>query len=484
MKKDSLMFKILLVVSFITLGFIVPKIYFQNDTFYSIKIGESILKYGVDMVDHFSWIPDLAYTYPHWLFDLIIYCVDNLFGYFGIYMLVVVSFFALICLMYYCCSKLTNNKYISFLIAVFLSITLRDFAAARAQILTYPLLLVILYSIDRLREKNDKKYLISIFIPSLLIANLHVAVWPFIFVLFLPYLVSDLIYLITKRINYDVSKHFNITVEKSNLKLTFIAILLCLLTGFMTPNFLVPFTYYINTMRGISTSNISEHLPITIKGHEIVFFLILLVVVVLLHKKSKIKLSDFFLLCGLFLLALLSSRNYHLLAILGCIPLSRIISNITFLDFKLVIMNKIVYCLLLAIMVASFVVVFNRNKYEFIDTDYYPSKAADYILNKVDLDNAKIFNEYNYGSYLMLRGIKVFVDSRADLYLEEFNKGCHVFEDFIYIDENYDDIFSDYGVTHVLLSNGHKVNKYLRTDDKYKILYRDDYFTFYEVLTS
>ena len=28
---------------------------FQNDTFYTIKIGEDILEYGIDMKDHFSW---------------------------------------------------------------------------------------------------------------------------------------------------------------------------------------------------------------------------------------------------------------------------------------------------------------------------------------------------------------------------------------------------------------------------------------------
>ena len=39
----------------------------SNDTFYLIKLGESISKNGIDMLDHFSWIPNLPYTYPHWL---------------------------------------------------------------------------------------------------------------------------------------------------------------------------------------------------------------------------------------------------------------------------------------------------------------------------------------------------------------------------------------------------------------------------------
>ena len=45
---------------------------FQNDTFYTIKVGESIVKNGIDMKDHFS-IHKLAYTYPHWLYDVMTY---------------------------------------------------------------------------------------------------------------------------------------------------------------------------------------------------------------------------------------------------------------------------------------------------------------------------------------------------------------------------------------------------------------------------
>ena len=39
-------------------------IVFQNDTFYTIKIGELIFNKGIDMQDHFT-IHNLPYTYPH-----------------------------------------------------------------------------------------------------------------------------------------------------------------------------------------------------------------------------------------------------------------------------------------------------------------------------------------------------------------------------------------------------------------------------------
>ena len=51
----------------------------QNDTFYTIKVGEQIVKNGIDMKDHFS-IHDLKYTYPHWLYDVAIYSIYSIGG--------------------------------------------------------------------------------------------------------------------------------------------------------------------------------------------------------------------------------------------------------------------------------------------------------------------------------------------------------------------------------------------------------------------
>ena len=52
----------------------------QNDTLYTIKIGELILDNGIDMMDHFSFHTNLAYTYPHWLYDVFIYLVYAIGG--------------------------------------------------------------------------------------------------------------------------------------------------------------------------------------------------------------------------------------------------------------------------------------------------------------------------------------------------------------------------------------------------------------------
>ncbi len=484
MKKNKIIFAIVLCITFISMVIVLPKIFFENDTFYTIKVGESIVKHGLDMVDHFSWIPNLSYTYPHWLFDIPIYLVHNAFGNLGIHVFVVICFLSLLFLMYYCCKKISGNNYISFLITLLLGMTLSSYATARAQIISYPLFLLILYFINRLRETGNKKYMIGMFISSLIVANVHSAVWPIILILFLPYVVSDIIYLITKKFKYEVSEHFNIEVEKSHLKITLIALLVCFVTGFMTPNFLVPFSYYINIHRGISLSHISEHLPLTISGHPHVFILLLLTVIILLHKKRKLLLSDLFLLCGLFLLSFLSRRSYFLLSILGCIPVARMLKDITFSYIEAVFDNIVFRSILIGLMISIAIVGYNFKKERKFITDQYPVEVSKYIKENLDVDNIRLFNEYNYGSYVILEDIKVFVDSRSDLYMPEFNRDVYIFKDFINIGSNYEAIFKKYDITHVLLSNDHGVNNYLKFDKNYKVIYKDDHFTLYEVLKA
>ena len=83
-KEKSLEKKIIwgiVVVSCIVLfAFAISPKTLQNDTFYTIKIGEYIYNNGISNLteDVFSW-HDLPYTYPHWLYDLGVFIVYNIF---------------------------------------------------------------------------------------------------------------------------------------------------------------------------------------------------------------------------------------------------------------------------------------------------------------------------------------------------------------------------------------------------------------------
>lgn len=73
-KKTIAKFHVLAIICIIIFSAVMAPKTLQNDTFYTISIGEHIMENGIDRVDPFSW-HDLKYTYPHWLYDVCIYLI-------------------------------------------------------------------------------------------------------------------------------------------------------------------------------------------------------------------------------------------------------------------------------------------------------------------------------------------------------------------------------------------------------------------------
>lgn len=77
-ENTKIRFNVLAIVCVIIFCAAIAPISLQNDTFYTIRIGEKIVNNGIDMQDHFSWHENLPYTYPHWAYDVGIYYVYHL----------------------------------------------------------------------------------------------------------------------------------------------------------------------------------------------------------------------------------------------------------------------------------------------------------------------------------------------------------------------------------------------------------------------
>ena len=84
-KISNIKFQIIAIIGIIIFSIAISPVSLQNDTFYTIKIGEYILQNGIDMKDPFSWHENLNYTYPHWAYDVFTYIIYNVFGLSGIY---------------------------------------------------------------------------------------------------------------------------------------------------------------------------------------------------------------------------------------------------------------------------------------------------------------------------------------------------------------------------------------------------------------
>lgn len=78
-KKASIRFNTLAVILIAIICIAICPIILQNDTFYTIKIGEHIIKNGITQPDPFSW-HNITYTYPHWAYDVMIYLIYSIGG--------------------------------------------------------------------------------------------------------------------------------------------------------------------------------------------------------------------------------------------------------------------------------------------------------------------------------------------------------------------------------------------------------------------
>lgn len=475
----------------------------QNDTFYTIKIGEHIIKNGgIDMLDPFSWHEGLEYTYPHWLYDVIIYLIYSIGGMVGIYISTCILSAILGICIYKVNSKISNNQFISFIITLGVMYILRDYIAARAQLVTFILFIVQIFFIEKLVDTNQKRYGIGLIIISILIANLHVAVWPFMFILYLPYIAEYVVAIIeekiAKKFRKEVKQNDKITINKRNgTKYLIIVMLICILTGFLTPLGTTPYTYLYKTMKGNTTKNISEHLPMTLINAQDILCVIIMFVALIAFTKTKMKLTDLLMISGLTLLMLFSKRQSTMFVIIGSVILNKLITgwleNEKLEDKMVKIFTTVIGEILLSVCVIALSVKLIIPKLDdsYISSSTYPIKMSDFILqyfeeNNIDLKDVRLYNEYNYGSYLLYKGIPVFIDSRCDLYAPEYNGGQDIFMDFIEssnLSVWFENIFRKYDITHVILYKNSKMNMVIKEGklEGYELLKEDANFVFYKI---
>ena len=562
-KNTNIMFSILAIICIIIYSFALAPVSLQNDTFYTIKIGEHIIENGIDMQDPFSWHEDLPYTYPHWAYDTAVYLIYHLGeisgiadgGMIFIYLSTAILSCVLGVLVYVTASKVSKNKLLSFFLTIFVMSLMADFIAARAQLVTFILFVLTILFIENFLENKKKRYLVGLVIISIIIANVHVAVWPFFFVLFLPYVAEYIIAsildanLISKFILfYYKDKIRNIerklaktqneekkkqleekleqakkdlvlrkekeekVIEKSKqrrenpykLKISknsaakwlILVMIICAFIGLLTPLGDTPYTYLVKTMQGNTTKSISEHLPLTLYNDKEAMIYLTLVLAILIFTKVKIKLSDFFMMVGLIFLSFMSRRQTSLLILIGGFVLIKWVAQLIqkydadgsfkFMKLMNTLLGKIITIAIIVLM--CLVIIKPKIKDKFVNESKYPVEASTWILENLDINNIKLYNEYNYGSYLLFRGIPVFIDSRADLYAPEFNKGDNeegrdIFSDYINISSigtYYETKFEKYGITHVIVVNNAKLNMFLSRNENYKELYKDDNFVIYE----
>lgn len=547
-KIDNIIFDIISFICIVVMAIAIAPKALQNDTFYNIKCGEYLVKNGIFGVlqDPFSW-HGLPYTWPHWLYDIfsyIVYAVSGNYWGAGMYVSTVILTAILGVCLYITCKKLSkNNRVVSFIITLFAIYLMKSYIAARAQLVTFILFVLEIFFIEKLLETNKKRYGFALLAIAFLIVELHCAVFPMFFVFALPY-VAEFVFIVFTELDLDekffcavfkfLSKLTNseerkerylsfidkskkniesrkikrekkrknpykVIIEKNKaMKTLIIFLIIAVLIGFINPMGTGAFTYTFKIYKGNTTNSINEHLPLTLADNIDFAIMLGIMFVILILIDIKVRLSDLLMFAGTLILAFKARRQVSLVVIM-CMPILAkfIASFFEKYDNELCKkLKKLATNIIGMVVVVGVVTLISKDLYkgkeneEYVEKASYPVACSDWLLkymedNNISKEELHLYNEYNYGSYLLLRGIPVFIDSRCDLYTPEFNGNKDIFSDALSVpnlNSDYKGIFEKYDVRYVMLYAGDDVNTKLESDSNYDKLYDDGYFKVYKRL--
>lgn len=539
-KKDKIKFDIIVVIAIIFLAAaFIPKS-LQEDTFYMIKVGEYICQNGMGVVaeriEPFAWHEGMIYTYPHWLLDIIFYLIYNVFQFTGIYVFTVIFGIIIYLLIYITNVKVCKNRIISAIITLATIYLFRGYITARAQIVTYFCCILTILFIERFLENPKRRYMVGLVIVPIILANCHAALFPMYFVLYLPYIAAYIMSFLTKeeilskllkfrnkrlaklekkgkiekveKIKTKIekiqeklettkvenkTKTRKVIIERNeNVKYLILLCIACIITGFITPLRDIPFTYTIKSLKGNTMNFISEHQAVALTKMPSLIVSFVVLAITLFSTKTKIKLQDLFMVIGMSILAIISYKQFPIFWIGVMCIINKLIfmmidekklEKIKKIETKALSFMGMVY----TIMIIIIIFLYNYksiSKQSYVNTNDYPVVAAEWMKNNIDMDKMYLFNDFNYGSYLLFKDIPVFIDGRADAYDPVFNgMNEDPFLDYMLTSSGqkwYGDTFKKYNITHIITTKDSLLDMLLQRNIVYKNIYNDGSFVIYE----
>lgn len=374
---------------------------FDSDTLWHIKAGESLLTSGsIPVFDQFSWtVPGAPWISHEWLFEYFIALAYKA-GPLGISLfsglLIIIGLY-----FYWKLIKQASSSNITASFFYFLTLIMISSAwTARPHITSYAFLAVTLYLLLIGRKHPAKLW----FLPAVFMVwtNVHASVILGLGIVGLELLFSFLPEFETENIK-------SMPGSKKNLAGVFFA---SVAASLVNPHGLNIWLFSIKLATDPAYKNIYEwQAPETLAYKAMIFLVILMVVVFLAVRKNKADLCLLIVALLSFFGTLTSVRHFYYFIMVWMVVLTQLVGKLE--------LSKKTISLFGGALSIIFILNFAHNGLVGADTRVMAEKAG-WPVQAVDwLEEKKaenIFNRYNWGGYLIFRGIPVFIDGRADLY--------------------------------------------------------------------
>lgn len=440
---------------------------YDNDFWFTINQGRYIIEHGFPY-KAINIIHDLPFIYQSWGSGVLFYLIYNYLGQIGIIFLIVFIGWATSYFYYKLCYVISNNKRVSLIITLITMVIYNSFfLTTRPHIFTTLNIVIVLFLLESYLKTHKKKYLYFLPLISLFEINMHGIYFVILLVICIPFLINSFEFKIMGFISNGSPK-----------KYLFFTYFIMMLMGIINPygykTIIYGFSSYssnllVNFINELNALNFHNLLG------KIAIVLIMIIMIIYFKNKEKIQIRYFLLILGTSYLAFDAFKSFNIFIVCSLYLLAYIYREK--FDFKKVKYSKKynTFHILLTIVVAILCVIYVPN----MDVDNKVKSLYDFLDNEdIEKNNAKIYINFNDGSYAEWRGYYCYIDPRAEVFLKSNNHKYDVLEEYYdlqYLLLNYKDFLDKYKFDYLVINSYEDSLYYLLNLDSY------NYYKVYEV---
>lgn len=448
----------------------------DNDGWFILANGRYILEHGIPYKNPFTWMKGLDVVLQQWAYSVVVYSIYQWFKVPGI--------FLFCCLLHVACMilffKIAKLKQVDIKTALVLSSVMfligSSFLSIRPTFITVLLLLWQVYVLEQYRQDKKAWKLWQLILISLLEINFHAAIWPFHFVMLLPYLVPPIenIFVQFKPKDYSI-KPFLIVIP------------MMAAAGFLNPYRIDGIKYvFLSYGKELKDAGIVELAAPSFQSSGLVFLLLLAVILcwIALHREEKIDSPFFYILCGTAIMGTMHLRNL-IYAYFGILLFLCEMVRQNKQMVKRMIYGNLVFAVFLGTIAFAWSGISGKVlDYKQDDDVYSPVKAIAYLDEHEEKD-VKVFTEFNNGAYFEWSGYKCFVDPRPELYFKKLNHKADIFQEYQELitttePEKIDAFFDKYQCDYACVSKRSSLNLYFSMQHGWKPMINSKEYVLYQ----
>lgn len=484
----------------------------NSDVWFILNSGKYVTEHGIPHTEPFSMHEGLHFVLEQWMTDVVFWNIFEQFGKIGLLTFTCLIGICLFYMYYRLCMVVSNgNRHISFVVTFFIGVAAcQAFITTRPQILSMLCFLAELICLEKYVATNKWKWLLPLPVISVILANIHAALWPMLFILLLPYLAANLL---GKLKPSTFGTGFSIVPISVAGIGSFVA-------GFCNPYGWEAMTFVFYSYDPEIHGFINEIRPATLKSEYILFFLTAFLIV--MYARNKLPMQYIFLSIGTALMGFFAVRNMFLFLMLGTFPIANGYSTwmsvlmektvetnagVKAMSFLLLYILAVyllivkfpqgalelpllvkMYFVLMALCFFCFLLGYRVNGRIFdyrvsilrlkslippvclilftgfacwyteqIKDDYGECyrQTVDFMLEYESPSDMVVWTGFNSGAYVEYRGIKAYVDARPEVFAPANHHGenniIKEYFDIVNGELYYKDVFERYGFTHIMV---------------------------------